>query len=429
MTKVPETLPAATTAVQPTAAAPETGVKRGGVLRTTYWITNLRFNDPAIATDTTVANVYRQVCDWLVRVGPDQIVRPALATEWVPSEDGKSWTLKLRQGVKFTHGKAFNADDVLFTFNRLLDPATASVVAGLMNYIKPGDIEKVDDYTVIFHCSRVVPDFPYHLHDYHSAILPADWTGDFYEAPWGTGPFTIVEHRPEELLVYKRRPDYWDIAPDGQPYPYLDGMEVITYADETAVLDALRNGELHMMIPSIASLPAIEKIPGVLIDHWMNGAYREFVLRCDSKPFDDPRMRRALKLAVDRDLYLTNFAYGYGTVAYDSPIAPLSEAYPPIKPFKRDVEKAKALMAEAGYPDGVDLTIKLRNVATQDGVWIQESAKEAGFRSTAQPSTPPPMTTTSYSALGACSFACIMTEALRSPKQEGRQDAGDGIEV
>ncbi|MEO6626190.1 MAG: ABC transporter substrate-binding protein, partial [Burkholderiaceae bacterium] len=174
------------------------GIKRGGKLVSTFFFSTERFNDPAIINSYFVSNTLRQVCDFLVRVTPELLVVPALATEWTPSADGKTWTIKLREGVKFNHGKDFNADDVLFTFDRLLDPATASGFAGVANYLKPGSIEKVDDFTVNFHADRAVGDFPYHLFDYHAAILPTDWGGDFYAEPYGTGPFTIKSFRPDE---------------------------------------------------------------------------------------------------------------------------------------------------------------------------------------------------------------------------------------
>src|SRR5207248_5726478 len=106
-----------TSTPQPT---PLGGIKRGGTMVSTFFFDTSRFNDPAIINNYFVSNTLRQVCDFLVRVTPELLVVPALATSWMPSTDGKTWTVKLRQGVKFNHGKVFNADDVLFTFNRLL---------------------------------------------------------------------------------------------------------------------------------------------------------------------------------------------------------------------------------------------------------------------------------------------------------------------
>ena len=145
--------------VTPTAIpTPAGGIKRGGTLYTGLNYTTDRFTDPALATNTFQANVVRQVCDWLVKVGTDMKVKPSLATDWAPSADGLKWTLHLRKGVKFNHGKAFTADDVVFTFNRMLTADTASAFKSVANYLQPGSIQKVDDFTVVFTCDRVVGD-------------------------------------------------------------------------------------------------------------------------------------------------------------------------------------------------------------------------------------------------------------------------------
>src|SRR5258708_15476665 len=224
------------------APTPLGGIKRGGKMLSTLYFDTSRFNDPAIINNYFVSNPLREVCDFLVRVTPELLVVPALATSWMPSTDGKTWTVKLRQGVKFNHGKTFNADDVLFTFNRLLDPKTASGFAGVANYLKPGSIEKVDDYTVNFHADRVVGDFPYHLFDYHAAVLPTDWGGDFYTQPYGTGPFTIKTFKPDESITFQARTDYWDKDANGGALPYLDELEIRKYPDDASYLDAFSKG-------------------------------------------------------------------------------------------------------------------------------------------------------------------------------------------
>ncbi len=164
---------------------------RGGTIVNAMSVDTNRFDDPAKLNLLYPSNFVRQVCDWLVVLDTDLNLQPQLATEWMPSEDGLTWTLKLRQGVKFNHGKDFNADDVVFTINRLVDPETASGFAAAANMVTGA--EKVDDYTVNIHTNRVSADFIYTLFLYQAAVLPADWPGDFFSNPWGTGPFTIAE--------------------------------------------------------------------------------------------------------------------------------------------------------------------------------------------------------------------------------------------
>jgi len=188
---------------------------RGGTIFNALGIdTATHFDDPAKLNLVFASNAVRQICDYLVVLDYKLTLQPSLATSWTPSTDGLTWTVKLREGVKFNHGKTFGADDVVFTFTRLLDPATASGWAGAANYVT--GVEKIDDNTVAFHTNRVAADFIYSLFLYQAAVLPADWPGDFVKNPWGTGPFTLDTFTPGELIRFKARTDYWQNGADGK---------------------------------------------------------------------------------------------------------------------------------------------------------------------------------------------------------------------
>ncbi|MCC7360685.1 MAG: ABC transporter substrate-binding protein [Anaerolineales bacterium] len=363
------------------------GIKRGGKMVSTFFFDTSRFNDPAIINSYFVSNTLRQVCDFLVRVTPELLVVPALATGWTPSADGKTWTVNLREGVTFNHGKVFNADDVVFTFERLLDPETASGFAGVANYLKPGSIEKVDDYTVNFHADRAVGDFPYHLFDYHAAVLPADWGGDFYTQPYGTGPFTIKSFKPDESITFQARTDYWDKDANGGALPYLDELEIRKYPDDAAYLDAISKGEIHLTGISSATLPKILEMPGVQPLTFQSNGFFNIVLHCNEKPFDDVRMREALKIAVERQKWVDSVELGYAIPGSDQPLSSVYAEAPGIPPTAQDIEQAKALLAEAGYPDGIDITLSFPNdeTSTSTATWLAASAAEAGFRITLAP--------------------------------------------
>lgn len=363
------------------------GIKRGGNLNSSFFFSTERFNDPAIINNYFVSNTLRQVCDYMVRVTPDMIVVPALATEWTPSEDGKTWEIKLRENVKFNHGKVFNADDVVFTFERLLAPETASGFPSIANYLSPGSVEKVDDYTVRFHAARAVGDFPYHLYAYMAAVLPSDWGGDFYKEPWGTGPFTIKEFRPDERIIFQARTDYWDIGVDGKPLPYIDTLEIRNYPDDASYLDALSKGEIHLSGISSSVLPEVLKMENIQPTYFQSGAFFNGVIPTNVKPFDDPRVRNALKLAVDRKKWVDSVYLGYAIPGNDTPIAPIYADAPDIPPTSQDIEKAKALLTEAGYPNGLNITAIFINddLTTNTATWLAASAKEAGFNITLKP--------------------------------------------
>ena len=377
VTKVVEKV--VTTTPEPTPAG---GIIRGGNMVTTFFYSTERFNDPAIINNYFVSNILRQVSEYMVRVTPDLKVIPALATKWTPSTDGKVWTIDLRENVKFNHGKVFNADDVLFTFNRLLDPATSSGFTSIANYLKPGSVEKVSDTQVKFHCERAVGDFPYHLFAYMAAVLPSDWGGDFYQQPWGTGPFTIKEYRPDERVIFQRREDYWDVGQDGKPLPYLDTVEFRNYPDDASYLDALSKGEIDLTGISTATLPRVLEMENVQPTYFQAGGFFNGVIHCNEKPFDDPRVRNALKIAVDRQKWVDAVYLGYAIPGNDTPLAPIYDMAPDIPPTAQDVDKAKALLAEAGYPNGLDLEIQFINddLTTNTATWLAASAEKAGFR-------------------------------------------------
>lgn len=366
---------------------PVGGIKRGGKLVSHFLFSTEKFNDPAIINNYFVSNNLRQVCDYLVRVGPDLVVRPGLATEWVPSPDGLTWTIKLRQGVKFNHGKAFTADDVVFTFKRLLDPATASGFTGIANYLTADSIEKVDDFQVKFHAARAVGDFPYHLFAYMAAVLPKDWGGDFYKQPYGTGPFTIKEFRPDELISFQARTDYWDKGKDGSPLPYINELEIRNYPDDASYLDALGKGEIHLSGIGMSTMPQVLAMEGIKPQYYQSGGFFNAVLHTNEKPFDDVRVRQALKLSVDRTKWVQAVYMGYAIPGNDTPLAPIYADAPDIPPTKQDIEKAKALLAEAGHAKGIDLTCHFINddLSTNTATWLASSAEAAGFRIKLQP--------------------------------------------
>jgi peptide/nickel transport system substrate-binding protein len=369
--------------------------RRGGVALNAHAIQTKRFDDPAKMDLVFVSNYVRQVCDYLVTVDADQILQPALATSWMPSKDGKTWTLKLRDGVKFNHGKKFGADDVVFTINRLLAKETASPFAAGAPYIKGA--EKVDDLTVNIITDRVAADFAYSLFLYQAAILPADWPGDFLKNPWGTGPFTIEKFEPDVQIVFKARKDYWQNGADGKPLPYLDGAEFLSYKDDLARLAALKEGTIHMIGGEPTLRDQYKAIDGVEYVLVQTGNHHVAVTHFNEKPWTDAKVRDALKLAIDRKAYVDTLWAGEALAGNDHPIAPGIYPLAPAAgssvqaPHPYDVEKAKALLKEAGYADGFDLKVTYVDKNSDGGfaekfaVFLESQLKTVGIRVTLQP--------------------------------------------
>jgi peptide/nickel transport system substrate-binding protein len=350
-----------------------------------------RFDDPAKLNNVFVSNNIRQICDYLVVLDYTLTLQPSLATAWTPSKDGMTWTVTLRQGAKFNHGKTFNADDVVFTFKRLLDPATGSGWAGAANYVT--GVEKVDDYTVNFHTNRVAADFVYSLFLYHAAVLPADWPGDFIKNPWGTGPFTLDEFTSGELVRFKRREDYWQNGADGKPLPYLDTLEFDYYTDDAARFSALQEGSLDMAPADLTLKDQYAALTNYNFMTVQTGNLDDIIMQFNQDPWTKPEMREAIRLMVDRDAYVSTRFAGFAIPADDQPIAPGMYPLAPSNrtPRKQDYDKVKSLLAQAGYPNGIDLTVTYIDKASDGGYtdkfaqFLVGQAEPAGIRMTLKP--------------------------------------------
>ena len=146
-------------------------------------------DDPGIGT-------VHQVCEMLVDTDYEGNLQPRLATSWTPDEAGQVWTVALREGVSFHNGQMMTADDVVATFQRLVDPESGSSAQATFDFLTPDGVRAVDETTVEFALSRPVVDFPAYLNSYQAVILPADWPGSFAENPIGTGAFRLVEFVP-----------------------------------------------------------------------------------------------------------------------------------------------------------------------------------------------------------------------------------------
>ena len=339
-------------------AARDAAPKRGGTIYNSLGIdTETHWDDPATLSLVFPSNNFRQVCDYLVTLDYTLTLQPSLATSWTPSTDGLTWTVKLREGVKFNHGKTFNADDVVFTFSRLIDPKTASGWAGAANYVT--GVEKIDANTVAFHTSRVAADFIYTLFLYHAAVLPADWPGDFITNPWGTGPFTLDQYTPGELVRFKARTDYWQQGADGKALPYLDVVEFDKYADEAARFSAEQEGTLQMAAADTTLKSQYDGLTDFNFVTVQTANLDDIIMHFNEEPWTNPDLVKAMKLGMDRKAWVDTRFAGFAIPGNDQPIAP---GLYPLAPAGMDVtstydpEQAKALLAKAGFPDGLDIT-------------------------------------------------------------------------
>lgn len=335
--------------------------------------------DPHMGSDNADDNATRLIYDLLVYLDEDFVpdAKRSLAESWAANEDGTVWTFKLRQGVKFHNGKEMTSKDVKFSFDRLRDATVGAPTVALYENIT--DIEMPDDYTIVFNLAKTNPDFLSDLFDFHAKIVDADTT-DFSTTYNGTGPFIVERYVPEDRIVYRRNPDYWMKDESGTQLPYLDGIEYLFMADQSAQLEALRSGQVDYLLNLPAEfVPSLEQDPNITVYRKASNYHYPIRMRSDQGPAQDNRVRQALKLGTDRQAILQGAIGGLGVTGRDTPIGPaFKEYYLDVPEPARDVEKAKQLLAEAGYPDGLDITLHTEQTSPVPAIatiWKEQMAE------------------------------------------------------
>jgi peptide/nickel transport system substrate-binding protein len=383
--------PTATPVPEPTATAvpAAAGPTRGGTLRVASRVQKV--THPAQFSWVSPSNQLRQVAEYLTYTDGDNITHPYLLESWETSDDLKTWTLNLRQGIKFNNGDEFNADDVVFTMGQWLNEDVGSSILGLMSYLSPDNIEKVDDYTVKLNLDRAEIAVPEHLFHYPALVLNhRTFEGDFIKAPHGTGPYTLEEYSEGERVLVKRREDYWQNGADGDPLPYLDAMEFIDMGDElSAWIAAIQAGEVDYLDLGDNVGPdvylGLKDNPDVVVAGLPTALCRVLRMRVDLDPWTDNNVRTALKLCQNREKILNLAYFGQGLEGQDFHVYPKHPEYceKPIPQY--DPEKAKQLLADAGYPDGLDVELAVGtgwpDVVSYAEV-LKEDAAAAGFNIT-----------------------------------------------
>ena len=322
-----------------------------------------------------VFQITEKLMSRLVRPEMDGKPGPDLATSWSSNSEATEWTFKLRSGVKFHDGKAFTAEDVVYSLQRVLDPKMDSPARASIKIIDK--VEAVDATTVKLTLSSAFADLPLLLTDYRLRMIPVGSGDTIKSTGIGTGPFKLEKFDPQGVSVLVANMDYWEGAPG------VEKMEIIGIPDAQARFQALVGKQLDME-PGLSrqQKTVIEKTSGFELQEVSTGNWRGIAFRTDVKPFDDQRVRWAMRLVADRKAILDIAAGGAGVLGCDNPVGP-KDQYRSAKSCAPDVTKAKALLAEAGYPNGIDVEI---HVSTVESVWpaiaevYQQQAAAAGIR-------------------------------------------------
>jgi peptide/nickel transport system substrate-binding protein len=318
---------------------------------------------------------------------------PDLAEHWEVSPDGKVYTFYLKRGVKFHHGKPFKAEDVKASFERIIWPPQGMVSPRRETFSAVDAVDAVDDYTVRFVLKRPNPSLPANIAQGLNVIYPKDLLdarGDMKKEVVGTGPFRLKEYLRGVSIELVKNPDY---HVPGRPY--LDGIKFFIIPDPNTAISAFITGQILLFRPyfdppvddirrQVGDRAAVESVPGSL--------FHSVDLNVRRRPWDDPRVRLAVSLAVDRSEAVKVITKGYGFLSgimqpggpWAMPPAELA-GVPGFGPDKdRERAEAKRLLAEAGYPDGFETRLLVRKGASWEpaAIFVKDQLSRVGINVT-----------------------------------------------
>lgn len=335
--------------------------------------------DTQLQSLTAAWHVVEHIYSNLTSIMPDMSVAPDLAESWEISEDGMVYTFHLHQGVLFHNGREVVASDVKYSLERLMDPATASPSASDLASV--ASIEAPDDYTVVINLVAADAAILSNVAASSCVIFPPEVIeehGDLSQVAIGSGPFKFVEYIPNTHIKLERNAEYFV-----QPLPYLDAVELMIAANDTARTAALVQGTVDFIeyVPA-QDIETLQSNADIVLTGNAISQIRFIGLNVTREPFTDVRVRRAISMAIDRGPIIEAALFGFGTatdvVLAQGHWAALERPEPPAP----DIEGAKALLAEAGFPDGFKTTITgwaeygfLSNTA----IVVQEQLKQIGI--------------------------------------------------
>ena len=366
-----------------TGAEPTGDLKKGGTVRVAL-IQPTTAPNPLLVQDEGGAGILGATGEFLSFSDDKLELQPRIAESWAPNEDGSVWTFKIRQGVKFHDGTPLTANDVVTTFDKLINPdgGSANAQSALGGVLSPGNIEAPDDASVVFNLDAPNGNFPTLVSsaNYNAIIIPADLDpGDWGKTFQGTGPFKLEKFTPKVGLTVVRNDDYWG------PKPNVDKLDIKFYDEEAPMILALQGDEVdfveHFSVSGGKALLGDDNVQVIAVKA---ATHRELHMRTDKEPFTDKRVRQAIALSIDRQALVDGLWEGQADIGNDSPFGPLYPSTDTSVPQReQDIDQAKQLLADAGKGDGFtvqldtwngfeipDLAQLVKNYAEQIGVTI-----------------------------------------------------------
>jgi peptide/nickel transport system substrate-binding protein len=369
---------------QPAVSAQSDEPKQGGTLTAAMQV-DVTSLDPHLNSSYSSTLVIEQVYNGLIQFDPDMNIVPDLAESWTISDDGLVYEFKIRQGVKFHNGREMTVDDVVYSLNRVRDAAGGSPRSYLLVDVE--SIEATPPDSVRLTLSKPFAALLSHMHT-DMAIVPqevVEENGDLSTTMVGTGPFKFVEFIPNTHAKLVRNEEYHE-----EGLPYLDELTWIPIPDDPTRTANIQTGTVDFadQIPQ-QDIDSLQNEPGVQLVRGDSTLHDYLMLNCTRAPFDDVRVRQAIAKTIDRQLMTDVILFGYGTPINGGPIAAWSWAYADLHTYPApDIEGAKQLLAEAGYPDGFAFTIGAgANYAAQvqAAEMVQEQLRQINVEATVAP--------------------------------------------
>lgn len=354
--------------------APSSG-KRGGTLRVGVAGGSAKDTIDAHMGGTTDPDVARglQLFEPLAMRDKDFNLEMVLA-ESIEPRAGRAdqWEVRIREGITFHDGKTMDLDDVIFSLERIVDPANPGTGASSLAGVDFDRLKKLDERTLLITLKEPDSGFPDQIGQYFNAIVPVGYDP---AKPVGTGAFKYKSFTPGERSVFVRNENYWQSG-----LPYVDELVIIDFPDDTARVNALRGGQVDAISNMPPSQIASIESAGATALVAETGGWQPLLMRVDQKPFDDVRVRQAFKMIANREELIEQALAGQGTVGNDV-YAPYDSVYNSDLPQReQDLDQAKFLLKQAGVSD---LSVELTTAPFHSGVVeaaqiFAEQAKGAG---------------------------------------------------
>lgn len=333
--------------------------------------------DPHKTNDTASANPMQQIYNTLIDLTQDMKLKPSLATEWKQVDDF-TWEFKLRKGVKFHNGEELKASDVKFTYDRLLDPKTSAAPAFLLASVK--EVKVIDDYTVQLVTKEKFAPILYNLTHVGMSILnekAVKEAGDDYgKKPVGTGPFKFVKWDKSSQIVFEKNNDYFEGPAK------VDNVTFRIIPEAATSVAELRTGGVDVVLDlPPAQVKNFENNNTVTVDKGSSFALKYLGFDERQKPFDNVKVRQAVNYAINKDAIVKGAYQGFASVGTGPLAAGLNGFNKDLKAYEYNPEKAKQLLAEAGYPQGFETTLYLsdKEIDSKIATILQSQLKEVGI--------------------------------------------------